>query len=441
MNAAALDLGASPPLRLPLLFLLSVPLFGVLAALLLLAGGSALVVSRWQPLTLAWVHLLALGVLMTGMLGSLLQMLPVLLGARVRRVGLWAPLIHAALVGGTLLLVTGFALTQPSLLQVGALALAAALALFVAAAAPGFLRAPRSGETAQAMVLAALALLLTLGLGFALAGGHAGWWPLYRSLTDLHAGWAALGWVGLLVIAVAYQVVPMFSVCAPYPLWQRRALAPTLFGVLTVASLGAWWPLPYAVRLLLAALAASAVIAFAASTLWLQHTRRRKLPDVWLDYWKLALAAAALAAGGGLLGYLWPALWADPRYELLLGVLWLAVFAPTLMAGMLQRIVAFLIWLDLSARVRAVARGRQPPNLRELVPAARMRGHWRLHALACLLLCLAVLWPALTRIAGLLWAFAWIGLGLNLLAALRTWRRWRRELDAMPSPSAGTSRA
>ena len=62
-------------------------------------------------------------------------------------------------------------------------------------------------------------------------------------VTDLHAGWALIGWVGLLVAAVAWQVVPMFSITAPYPRWLRTTLAPTVVTALGLASLDAGWPL------------------------------------------------------------------------------------------------------------------------------------------------------------------------------------------------------
>ena len=77
---------------------ITAPLFGVLAGLLVLFEGPAALPVRWNPATLALTHLLTLGVLAQVMCGALLQMLPVLAGApvpAVGRVGCWA---HALLI-------------------------------------------------------------------------------------------------------------------------------------------------------------------------------------------------------------------------------------------------------------------------------------------------------------------------------------------------------
>ena len=90
--------------------------------------------------------------------------------------------------------------------------------------------------TARAMRLAALMLAATVLLGLALLSNHAfGWWLQAReTLADLHLTWGLLGWVGILVVGVAYQVVPMFQLTPAYPARLTRWLAPLLFGLLLV---------------------------------------------------------------------------------------------------------------------------------------------------------------------------------------------------------------
>lgn len=427
-----LSYAASPPLAVPLRWFLSVPAFGMLAGLWLLYAGPAVLAERWQPATLAFVHLLALGVLLTAMLGALIQLLPVLVGAPIRRPAAVGAGVHTLFVPGVLLLAGGLGSGAGAPVRVGVTLLAGALLVFTSAAVSAWRRSPRGGESARTIAWAGLAFGIAAGIGLLLAAGY-GWdaVPLYRRYTDLHAGWALLGWVGLLVAAVAYQVVPMFSVTAPYPGWLRVLYAPVLLVALALASAGAFVPLPYALRVGASLAGAAAVLAFAGWTLHLQRTRRRRLPDPWLHYWSLALVAAALAALGWLAGYAWPALWAWPGYEVLLGALWLAGFGTTLVAGMLHKIVAFLVWLDLSTRLRAVVRGRAPPNVRELIPEAAIRRHLYVHAAAIVLLVVAVGVPVLARPAGALAFVAWALLALNLYRAVRTQRDWGRRIAAL----------
>ncbi|HNB90459.1 MAG TPA: permease, partial [Plasticicumulans sp.] len=244
MNAG-LSYAASPPLALPLRWFLSVPVFGALAGGWLLWAGPAVMAGRWQPQALAYVHLLALGVLLSAMLGALIQLLPVLVGAPLRRAAPIAAGVQALLLPGIVLFAGGLGTGTAPLVRFGSALLLCALLVYAAAALPAWRRSPRSGESARTIGWAGLSFLIAAALGFTLAAGH-GWAgvPLLRRLTDLHAGWALIGWVGLLVAAVAWQVVPMFSITAPYPLWLRTGLAPVSVAALGLASLDAGWPLP-----------------------------------------------------------------------------------------------------------------------------------------------------------------------------------------------------
>lgn len=429
--SAGLSYAAAPPLAVPLRWLLGVPAFGVLAGGWLLYAGSDVMLSRWQPATLAWVHLQALGVLLMAMLGALIQLLPVLVGAPIRHAAAIGTAAHALLVPGIVLFVAGLGTGTAAALRAGTGLLAVGLLAYVAAAGVAWLRAPRNGDSTRTIGWAGLSFVIAAGLGLTLAAGH-GWESvaLLRRLTDLHAGWALIGWVGLLVAAVAWQVVPMFSITAPYPGWLRSGYAPLLVAGLGLASLDAVWPLPSALRLAAAFAGAGAVIAFAATTLWLLHTRRRRVPDPWLAYWYLALAAAVLAAMLWLAGVLRPQWRALPGFEPMIGMLWLAGFGTTLVAGMLQRIVAFLVWLDLSTRLRAARSAGLPPNVRELIPAVALQRQFAAQTTSVLLTLAATMLPVLARPAGVASVLAWGLLALNLLRAIGTGRERLRRIDA-----------
>ena len=108
---AKLQLDHAPTASLSRRFLLSAPLWGMLAGVLLLLDGNALRFARWSPDTLALVHTFTLGVLGNIMFGSVLQFLPVAAAVRVRgsvRLGLG---LHAVFNVGALALVLGLQLS------------------------------------------------------------------------------------------------------------------------------------------------------------------------------------------------------------------------------------------------------------------------------------------------------------------------------------------
>src|SRR6185312_17183962 len=102
-----LRLDRAPAAPLPLRFLLTVPLWGVLAGVLLIVDGDVALRTRWQPATLALVHVFTLGVLGNVMFGSVLQFLPAAAGVRVRGGVRLGRLLHAVFNLGVLLLVAG----------------------------------------------------------------------------------------------------------------------------------------------------------------------------------------------------------------------------------------------------------------------------------------------------------------------------------------------
>ena len=82
---ALLSFDQSPPLAAPLRFFLTAPLFAVAAGFVIIVSGPDAMVSRWTPAVLALTHLLAAGFMLQVMLGALLQILPVVAGANMRR--------------------------------------------------------------------------------------------------------------------------------------------------------------------------------------------------------------------------------------------------------------------------------------------------------------------------------------------------------------------
>ncbi len=421
MQQAGLDFKQAPPISVPFRFFLTAPLFALLAAALMLWHGDDLFVSRWSPATLAVVHLLTLGCMTMVMAGAMTQMLPVLAGAPVDRPRIVAAIVHPALSVGTLLLVCGFLFAQPLLLKFAIAILALGLGVFLIATL-SILSRTRPTVTVFAVALATAALAVTLVLGLTLGASRA--WGIALpslSLRDLHPAWGLMGWTGLLVAGVAYQIVPMFQITPNYPRWLTRGFASTMFAALTMMSIAQWqdgrmgWQW---LDLLCVCLIAGAYILFAGITLNLQRQRRRRLADVTLEFWRVGMVCMALAAA--LLVSQKFSLLRFSQAEVLLGVLVIVGAALSFISGMLCKIVPFLAWFHLQSRSGV---GTAVPNVRTLLPEKAQRVQLRLHLVALALCISAALLPSVfTYPAAICFGLAWLSVLWNMLCVARVYR-------------------
>ena len=179
-----------------------------------------------------------------------------------------------------------------------------------------------------------------------------------------------------------------------------RWFAPVLFALLVILALAPLLPqaAASAVALIAQVGLAAGILAFALVTLRLQSQRRRKLPDVSLDLWRLGMASIIASVVAWMLARLSPG-WADSdAYPLLLGVLFIGGFAVSVVSGMLYKIVPFLAWFHLQAQLQA--RAGSIPNMKEMIAQRWMRWHFRLHLLACALLGCATISPGLFAMPG-----------------------------------------
>ncbi len=440
MNTALLAVEQTPPLSVPLRFFLTAPLFGLLASLLLLYDGPLLFSSRWSPQTLALTHLLTLGFISMVMFGAMLQLLPVLAASPIPRPTLVSTALHLLLTLGSLTLAGSFFVGQIWLMRSAIVLLGLSFFGFISVVAYCLVLAQGRSPTITAMRLAVSALAVTavLGILLSLLFGYGIALPLPKNvLTDLHLTWGLIGWVGLLVMGIAYQVVPMFQITPHYPPSFTRWLIPLIF-----ISLLLWTPLyilasfnklPPIVPQLLIGLMGLGLALFAIATLHLQTRRLRKLPDVTLNYWRVGMIGLLLSIVLELASLFWPALAARPFYHILLGVLFIAGFVLAVIQGMLYKIVPFLIWLHLQNQqlnILKVINLAKTPNMKQIIPDRHARRQFWVYLVALALLIGAVLWQPsdLSYAAGGVFIVSFLGLGYNLYRALWLYRSVSRQI-------------
>lgn len=432
-----LSFSQAPPILVPFRFFLSAPLFGLLAALLMLWFGPSLLDSRWQPPVLALTHLMTLGFLGMAMIGAMMQMLPVVAGSPVAHPVGVARAVHVLLLPGVLLMAGGFLFGTHWPMRIAMFLLGSGFMVYVAAVGLSLKRASPDNPTVVGMRFAVGALVVTATLGLTLASNY-GWdWWLARwvQVTNLHATWGLLGWVGLLVTGVSYQVVPMFQLTPSYPKPLTRWLTSALFALLLLWSAAQFLPEAVQKPAMLAAGSAAAICyaVFAVVTLRLQLQRRRKQSDVTLLFWRFGMACLLLALVLGLAGQAMPAWTGAQRVNFMMAFLFIAGFAVSVVNGMLYKIVPFLIWFHLQSLLMGVAR---VPNMKLILPEAGMRRQMWLHFSAVPMLALSALWPPLIYPAALLFGASMILLEVNLLYAFRVYRQNAKLAPkAEPSPT------
>jgi hypothetical protein len=397
----------TPALALPLRFLLVAPWFGALAGLLLVWQGAEAMSTRWAPATLAATHLLTLGFLGMAMTGSLLQMVPVVAGVELHWARRLGPMMWGALTGGALLLACGFVCGWPVCLRAGGILSALAFALLLAVMARALVQRPAAAAlpVVAGMRQALVALACAVALGLALTAFLTGALRLRpQEWTNVHAAWALVGWVGVLIVSVVFQVVPMFQSTQLFPRRLAFVLPP-----LALAGLALWTAghvLGRSWQWFGAGLVGACLALFAVYTLMLL-LRRKRAPDASTWYWMLALGSLLASA----LVFLYPQ---GGDKSLVLGVLFICGFAMSAVNGMLYKIVPFLLWYH------GQHSGCDVPGVRQLMPESEPRVQFAWHAAGVALLLAASFAPAwLAQAAGAVMAVACMRLGFDLaLAAL-----------------------
>ncbi len=390
MNDSALSLSQTPPVFVPLIFMLTAPIFSLLAGIVIFIYPEAMQ-SRWNPAVLSIAHLLVLGFAVMVMLGAIQQLLPVLAGVSFRKPMITSAGIFVGYTSGVVCLCLGLLNSHQGLLATALACLALTIAVFLTLTGSALLRSKANPQSIQGIRFALIGFLISVALGLYLGAGHGFTLiNLQRQYTQLHLTWGLLGWIGLLIISVSYQVVPMFQITPRYPGLMVRWLVPGIFITLV------FWtvlksmqvngvPIPAWVFVAAELLITAGFVGFCITTLYLQSRRKRKLPDVTLSYFRLGMAALMIA-----LAIWWlPASMAGSliNEDLAIGVLLIVGFTMSIISGMLYKIVAFLIWLHLTNEIDMSSRwAMNIPNMKQIIPDRHARWQFWFHGLALALL-------------------------------------------------------
>jgi hypothetical protein len=330
-----------PSALLPLTYLVTAAAAFVLAALALPWLASDLAGHYYHPRVLALTHTVTLGWITLTIMGASYQIIPIVLGKALwsERLAWWQ---YGVFVTGVVGVVGHFFIAQwPGLVWNAALlALGTAMHVLNAALTARGLRTWTL--TARLVALALVGFALTALFGAALGADHVlAWLPgAFFARLHAHVHLALLGWVLPMVIGVAARIYPMFLL-APEPGARVSAVQ--------------WWGIAAGVPVTIVALlldsrvvavgAVAVATAVAAHVAWVvSAVRASRRPG--LDWGlRLALAGAAFALPAMALGL---GLALDfvrgPRWAMAYAVLVFGGWASLTIAGMMLKIVPFLVW-------------------------------------------------------------------------------------------------
>jgi len=397
-NQQGLSLDQAPPIEVVFRFFLAGTLFGILAGVETLFFGDAVLDSTSRE-ALVLTHTLTLGVMMSFMFGALFQMLPVIAGVKFNAPQQTSLTVLPPLVIGTLSLLTAFYTGSALFFTLASVILGATLLLTAGAMQRKLLALKDHGKSSLGMIAALGGLTLLTLAALYLAGSYAGWvsGAFFVQVKQAHIGFGLLGWIGLLIASVSFQVIEMFYVTPPYPKPATRYVPFAVLGFLAAGLLLAFVnPVFQAVA---TAAAAVMLMAYAGITLLRLSQRKRPIADATVWFWRVGMGALIVAMAAT----------ADVQF---MDIAWLktlayiafATFALSVVFAMFYKIVPFLTWFHLNAQGYFDA-----PMMHEVIHPKTAMKHLYIHLATLATFLLSLLIPALAHLAGALLAlsFGW----------------------------------
>ncbi len=402
MIPKGLSLLQAPPFSVVAIFFLFGLLHATFGSLLLFL----LSFTGRVPLPFA-THIFTLGFAANIMLGALFQMLPVVAGAIIENPKPKAYATALVLNVGILLLLVGF-YTEHRYVYLFALPLLTLGTLPITSLMLYKLMKIKSyTPTSAGMRYALISFIMGIPVGLAYLLTSRGIIPPIPGLNllELHLRLMLLGWVGILISSVAFQVIEMFFITPPYPKVIYKLLPPSAVLLILIR--------PILNHTAIDSLLALLFFSFSIFTIYNLLRRRRKIPDPIVYLWMTGMVFLALSmlvfGTQGMIG----------EYMLELLLLY-GNFTLSVIMAMLYRIVPFLVWFHLSNEGILEA-----PTMYEVIPRRRIWANFYLHIVSVItsLVCLYI--PELLSLTILLYAFSFSLMSLNILSGIRIYYRYK----------------
>jgi len=345
LDLNGLSIDQAPPISAPLRFFLFAPLFGILAGVMILFSDSATLVSRFAIDSIIITHLITIGLFGFIMLGALTQMLPVLASAKIPKVEVITTISHILLTIGLLSMLFGLKYSISMLSTLSYIYLGVGFLTIIIAIMYAIKGIKHYNATLKGMAVSLFFALMIVPMGSFLLYEYAtnSISQYHHTIANIHSTWAIFGFAGILIIGVAFQVLPMFYVAPRFKNFCKKRVV-----LLISIGLFTWlfFSLYFEELTLYAKLFIATFFWAFATTVWLKfNKRKRPISDVTVWYWRAASIFLTLGS------FLWIFdEFFKHEYIVMVGILIGGGFILSIMIGMLYKIVPFLVWFHLNAR-------------------------------------------------------------------------------------------
>ena len=343
MELNGLSIDQAPPISAPIRFFLTAPIFGLIAGIIIFFSDSSALMNRYSLESIAITHSITIGFLGFIILGALTQMLPVLVGAKMPKVVFVAKYSFLLLTLGLIFMILSLLKHNDIYIYISMLSLGGGFFMMLGSMAIALKRVNNYTPTVKAIVtsifFASTIIAMGLFLLYSYSGENISQYQII--VANIHSVWAIFGFGGILIIGVAFQVLPMFYVAPKFKSFCKKRVV-----WLISTGLVLWLILSiFQEEYTLFAKAWIALFFWAfATTVWLKlNKRRRPITDVTVWYWRNASIFLTLGA------FLWIFdEYFKHEYIVMVGILIGGGFIMSIMIGMLYKVVPFLVWFHLN---------------------------------------------------------------------------------------------
>jgi hypothetical protein len=338
-----LSIDQAPPISAPLRFFLTAPLFAILAGFLVLFSDPEILRTRFALESIAITHTITIGFFGFVMLGALTQMLPVLAGVKIPNIEKVAKYTHLSLVFGLVFFIFAFIDDNKLFYLLAMVGLGVGFLTLISFIALSMQDVKNFTPTVKNMAISLSFAAVSILLGLMLLGEYVSQeiGSIHMFLANVHSVWGIFGFTGILLIGVAFQVLPMFYVAPSFKEFCLSKVAKIISaGLLLWLILNLFIP-SYA--LIAKILVATFFWAF-ATTAWLKlNKRKRKVSDITVWYWRVASISLSIGSFFWIFDEYF-----SSQYTVLVGLFFGLGFLLSIMMGMLYKIIPFLVWFHLN---------------------------------------------------------------------------------------------
>ncbi|NPA27598.1 MAG: hypothetical protein GXN91_00925, partial [Epsilonproteobacteria bacterium] len=405
-NNSGLSLNQAPPIKVVLRFFLTGSFFGIVAGLYALFAPNIFEIASTHTIILT--HILTLGVMASFMLGALFQMLPVLCGAAILTPIPTSLKIHYSLLIGVIFLIATFYTSSFNISLFAIFFLSAAL-LGAFYTLTKELLSITHNNSSFGMLLSLFSLFFLTLIGFALllVRVGVGWDTDYLLVKEIHISFAIFGWVSLLIMAVAFQVIEMFYVTLAYPSWFAKYAPLLIFALLLIELIFKLTFLKYIIAAILA--------LFAILTIVRLVKRKRKVNDATIWFWLLSMGSLLL-----FVLFLFIDIFFPLNY-FYLGIFF-SFFAISAIFAMSYKIVPFLVWFHLNAQGYFNA-----PMMHEVIHPKIVRLTFYIYSSSFIFFLFSFIWSPIIKIGAILYTLAFVVLFTNVYIAWKKYIATKKE--------------